>query len=145
MRIIGLELPDEQVASFDTIPLASQVALVRWALAHRGALAPDHEATVRAYRARDLDRLRALGLDAAHGDPAMRRHVAALMRHLVGDRSALMAHRLFLPLREKRVFVSVGALHLDGPEGPGRAAARAGLSRAAPAPPPRSRGAPMLE
>jgi uncharacterized protein YbaP (TraB family) len=117
MNVIGLELPEEQVASFDTIPVASQVALVRWALAHRGALAPDHEATVQAFLARDLVRLRALALDAAHGDAAMRPHVAALIRHLVDDRSALMAHRLFLPLRDGRVFVSVGALHLDGPRG----------------------------
>ena len=117
LTIIGLELPDEQVASFDTIPLASQVALVRWALAHRGTLAADHEAAVRAFLARDLVRLRSLALDAAHGDAAMRPHVAALLRHLVDDRSALMAHRLFLPLRDGRVFVSVGALHLDGPKG----------------------------
>ena len=55
--------------------------------------------------------------DAARGDPSMRPHVAALIRHLVDDRSALMAHRLFLPLRGGRVFVSVGALHLDGPRG----------------------------
>jgi uncharacterized protein YbaP (TraB family) len=47
----------------------------------------------------------------------MRPHVAALIRHLVDDRSALMAYRLFLPLRDGRVFVSVGALHLDGPLG----------------------------
>jgi uncharacterized protein YbaP (TraB family) len=117
MNVIGLELPEEQVASFDTIPVASQVALVRWVLAHPGALAADHEATVRAFVARDLTRLRALALDAAHGDAAMRPHVAALIRHLVDDRSALMAHRLFLPLRDGRVFVSVGALHLDGPHG----------------------------
>ena len=115
MSIEGLELPDEQVASFDAIPLASQVALVRWTLARRGR--DDHEATVRAYVARDLPRLRALAMEGARADPSMRPHLAALLRHLVDDRSVLMAHRLFLPLREGRVFVSVGALHLDGPRG----------------------------
>ena len=117
LSIVGLERSEEWVASFDAIPIASQVALVRWALAHRGALAADHEATVRAFLARDLVRLRSLALDAAHGDAAMRPHVEALLRHLVDDRSALMAHRLFLPLRDGRVFVSVGALHLDGAKG----------------------------
>jgi uncharacterized protein YbaP (TraB family) len=28
-----------------------------------------------------------------------------------------MAHRLFIPLREGRLFVAVGALHLYGPKG----------------------------
>ena len=117
MTIVGLERSEEWVASFDAIPLASQLALVRWALAQRGTLAADHEATVRAFLARDVARMRALALDAARGDAAMRPHVAALLRHLVDDRSVLMAHRLFLPLREGRVFVSVGALHLEGPSG----------------------------
>ena len=115
LTIVGLELPEEQIASFDAIPVASQVALVRWALAHREGA--DHEATVRAFVARDLPKLRALAMEGARADPPMRPHLEALLRHLVDDRSALMAHRLFLPLRDGRVFVSVGALHLDGPKG----------------------------
>ncbi|CAG0968247.1 hypothetical protein BURK1_01082 [Burkholderiales bacterium] len=117
MTVEGLEMPEEQVASFDAIPVDSQVALVRWTLARQTALAADHEATVRAFVDRDLPRLRSLALDAARDDATMRSHLAALLRHLVDDRSALMAHRLFLPLRGGRVFVSVGALHLDGPRG----------------------------
>jgi hypothetical protein len=116
LTIVGLELPDEQLASFDAIPVASQVALVRWTLARRDEIAVQHEATVRAWVAGDLARLRAIALDAA-GDAAMRPHVASLVRHLVDDRTALMAHRLHLPLRGGRVFVSVGALHLDGARG----------------------------
>ena len=115
LTIVGLELPEEQVASLDAIPIASQVALVRWALAHGAGR--DHEDTVRAFVARDLTRLRAMALEGARRDPAMRPHLEALLRHLVDDRSALMAHRLFLPLRDGRVFVSVGALHLAGPNG----------------------------
>jgi len=116
LGIVGLELPDEQLASFDAIPVASQAALVRWTLARRDAIAVQQEATVRAWLAGDLARLRAIVLDAA-GDAPARPHVAALVRHLVDDRSALMAHRLHLPLRGGRVFVAVGALHLDGPRG----------------------------
>ena len=115
LTIVGLELPEEQIASLDAIPIASQVALVRWALDPR--LGRDHEATVRAFVARDLKRLRGIALDGARDDPSLRPHLLALLRHLVDDRSALMAHRLFLPLRDGRVFVSVGALHLDGRRG----------------------------
>ena len=50
-------------------------------------------------------------------DPAVARHFAQLTKHLVENRSVLMAHRLFMPLREGRVFVAVGALHLYGRKG----------------------------
>ncbi len=117
ITVIGLELPDEQIASLDAIPIASQVALVHWALEHRAALEADQEAAIEAWRARDLARLHALALAPGLADPAIAPHLSELMRHLIDNRSVLMAHRLFLPLREGRVFVAVGALHLFGAKG----------------------------
>ncbi len=117
MTPVGLELPDEQVAALDTIPVASQVALVRWTLAHRAQLPADHERAVQAWLAGDLAGLAALAAAPGRRDPAMAPHFAELTRHLVVNRSAQMAHRLFVPLREGRVFVAVGALHLHGADG----------------------------
>lgn len=115
--VFGLELPDEQIASLDAIPLASQVALVHWALDHRAGLIADHDAAIAAWQARDLARLHALSLAPGLADPALAPHLSELMRHLIDNRSVLMAHRLFLPLRSGRVFVAVGALHLYGANG----------------------------
>ncbi len=117
MAIIGLELPDEQIAALDTIPLASQVALVRWALARHGELATENEAVLAAWLARDLAGLAALAAAPGRDDPALAAHLAQLTKHLVVNRSVQMAHRLFLPLRGGRVFVAVGALHLYGRDG----------------------------
>jgi uncharacterized protein YbaP (TraB family) len=117
MTPVGLELPDEQVAALDTIPVASQVALVHWTLAHRAQLPADHERAVRAWLAGDLAGLAALAAAPGRRDPAMAPHFAELTRHLVVNRSAQMAHRLFVPLREGHVFVAVGALHLHGTQG----------------------------
>ncbi len=117
LAIIGLELPDEQVSAFDAIPLTTQVALVRFVLEHRETLAQDHEGVVAAWLARDLARLAALGDAPGRTYPAFAPHFAELTRHLVENRSAQMAHRLFLPLRNGRVFVAVGALHLYGRRG----------------------------
>jgi uncharacterized protein YbaP (TraB family) len=113
----GLELPEEQVASLDAIPHASQLALMRWALATRDDRAADLEATTSAWLDGDLPRLRALALAPARRDPALAPHFDALMRHLIANRNALFAHRLHLPLARGRVFVAVGALHLDGRDG----------------------------
>jgi uncharacterized protein YbaP (TraB family) len=117
MRVMGLELPDEQVASLDTIPAASQVALVRWTLDRRARIAGDHEEATQAWLARDLERLRRLAAAPGRDDPALAPHLAELHKHLVVNRSVQMAHRLYLPLREGRVFVAVGALHLHGSDG----------------------------
>lgn len=117
IAIVGLELPDEQIAAFDAIPVATQVALVRFVLAHRDGLVRDHDAIVAAWLDRDLARLAALNAAPGRLHPEIAPHVAALTRHLVDDRSVQMAHRLFVPLRSGRVFVAVGALHLYGERG----------------------------
>lgn len=117
MSILGLELPAEQASALDSIPLASQVALVRYLLERRDALARDNAAALDAWLDRDLARLTALSDARSRADPAIAPHFAALRRHVIDDRSVLMAHRLFLPLRHGGVFVAVGALHLYGAHG----------------------------
>jgi uncharacterized protein YbaP (TraB family) len=117
LAVFGLELPDEQVASLDAVPLPSQLALVEWALATRERRSADLEAATRAWLAGDLAKLRALADAPAASDRALAPHFAALTKHLITDRNVLMAHRLHLPLARGRVFVAVGALHLQGRDG----------------------------
>jgi uncharacterized protein len=115
LAIVGLELPDEQVAAFDAVTLPAQVALVRYLLANRDALAREHDALIAAWLDRDLAGLAELNAAQQRRNPAVAPYLAELTRHLVVNRSVQMAHRLFLPLRRGRVFVAVGALHLHGP------------------------------
>jgi len=117
MLILGLELLQEQVSSLDAIPMESQVALVQWTLKQYASLAADHERATAAWLARDLKELARLADAPGRVDPALAPHLQALNKHLIAHRSLLMAHRLHLPLRDGRVFVAVGALHLYGPEG----------------------------
>ena len=117
MSIVGLELLDEQVAAFDAIPLDTQIALLRHTLEHRSELEAQVEPTVKAWLQRDLAALARIDRAPGGGDAEIRRHYAVLTRQLVENRSVLMAHRLFLPLRHGSVFVAVGALHLYGTHG----------------------------
>ncbi len=117
LAVLGLELPDEQVASLDAIPLASQFALMRWALDTQDQRHAELEATTRAWLAGDLARLRQLSLEPGQRDAELAMHLRALMKHLITDRNIVMAHRLHLPLARGRVFVAVGALHLQGRDG----------------------------
>ena len=117
LGMLALELPEEQTASLDAIPLASQIALLRWTLDTRSMRAAELEATTRAWLAGDLAGLWQMALEPHGRDRALIPHFRALLQHLVTGRNVLMAHRLHLPLARGRVFVAVGALHLYGPQG----------------------------
>lgn len=111
-----LESADEQLCAFDAIPLDSQVALLLDALGHPADRTDARERALRSYLAGDLAALAALP-PAARRDPALAPHYRALAKHLIVDRTVVMHHGLFVPLRAGGVFVAVGASHLYGDKG----------------------------
>jgi hypothetical protein len=117
MELHGLEGLDEQVAVFDSIPMDSQVALLRHALAERAYFVARLEETVEAWLKRDLAALWRASEEIGRRFPEMAAHYAQLTTRIVVNRSVVMAHRLFTPLRRGRTFVAVGALHLYGRRG----------------------------
>lgn len=117
MALHGLEGVDEQVAVFDSIPMDSQVALLRHALAKRDYFVTRLEPTIQAWLRRDLAGLWRVSEDIGRRFPDMAAHYVLLTKRVVTDRSVVMAHRLFAPLRRGRSFVAVGALHLYGSKG----------------------------
>jgi uncharacterized protein YbaP (TraB family) len=117
MRTMSLELVDEQIAAFDAVPVESQVAMLKHALAHRDALAATVEPTIDAWLRGDLAALAKLPDQAGRQFPGMERHYRAFAKHVIDGRTALMHYRLFMPLREGRVFTAVGATHLYGKKG----------------------------
>lgn len=117
LRVEALELVEEQIASFDAVPMASQVALLEHALAHPQALEAENETMIRAWLAGDLVTLVHFPARMDRLNPGVAQHYDALVRHLVHDRTVLMHHRLMPSLRAGRVFVAVGALHLQGEKG----------------------------
>ena len=117
MELHGLEGVDEQVAVFDSIPMDSQVALLHHALVQRDYFVGRLEPTIQAWLRRDLAALWRVSEDIGRRFPDMAAHYALLTKRVVTDRSVVMAHRLFAPLRRGRSFVAVGALHLYGRKG----------------------------
>lgn len=117
LQILPLELLEEQISAFDTVPLPTQVALLTHVLEHRDALTANVESTIAAWLDGDLAALARISERSAQQFPHLREHYDQLTRHLIVDRTALMHHRLFMPLRKGRVFVAIGALHLYGENG----------------------------
>jgi uncharacterized protein YbaP (TraB family) len=117
MHIVPLESVEEQIAAFDSIPMDTQVVLLRHAVANRDLLASDGVAIVDAWLRRDLAEIACLSERAVARDVALAAHHRILCRHIIANRTVLMHHRLVLPLRAGSVFVAVGASHLPGEEG----------------------------
>jgi hypothetical protein len=113
----GLEGIEEQIAVFDGIPLDTQVALLKHGLAEREHFVGLIEPTIQAWLKRDLVLLDAVHQRTITRFPQMAEHYRVLIRHIVDNRSVVMAHRLFLPLARGRVFVAIGADHLYGEKG----------------------------
>ena len=109
-----LESVEEQTASFDAIPLASQVGLLDHMLSHRDALAESRERAIEAWLRGDLA---ALMRTPENRFPELAPHYRELTRHLIHNRTAVMHYRVFLPLRRGGVFIAVGASHLEGERG----------------------------
>ncbi|WP_240905549.1 TraB/GumN family protein [Thiorhodococcus mannitoliphagus] len=114
-RIAGLETMEEQLAIFDDLEEADQIALLEETLDARGALPRMFEQLTLAYLQRDLKRLQALS-DASLEESEPR--LAALFRATVIDaRNRRMASRMIQRLDEGGWFVAIGALHLTGETG----------------------------
>jgi uncharacterized protein YbaP (TraB family) len=117
LRVEALESVEEQIAAFDSIPLASQIALLKHALEHRAALEAENETMTQAWLAGDLAALAQFPSRMDSENPGVARHYDELMRHVIHDRTILMHYRLATPLRTGRAFVAIGALHLQGEKG----------------------------
>jgi len=117
MPVAQVEEIEEQVFTFDELPMASQVALLKHALAHRPDLEALSERTLKAYLARDLAALWRLQQDFASRSPEIASHHGELVRRVIIDRSVVMAFRLQRELRYGHAFAAIGALHLYGEKG----------------------------
>ena len=117
LRVLGLEGVEEQISVFDRIPLDTQVELLKHALGHRDELASLLEPTIQAWMKRDLAGIHSSSIRAAERYPEVAEHYRILFERMVENRSIVMAHRLFGPLREGGAFVAVGANHLYGANG----------------------------
>ncbi|MGE5153197.1 MAG: TraB/GumN family protein [Bdellovibrio bacteriovorus] len=114
-KIKGLETMEEQLAVFDSLTEADQIALLRETLDSRQEMPAMFEDLIRAYLAQDLDALMARSERYLQdGDPRL----AALFREAAVDfRNRRMAERMQPLLDEGGWFIAVGALHLPGQGG----------------------------
>ena len=112
--VSGLETLPEQVAVFDELPLADQIALLKEALQEQDRFETDVEEMIKAYLARDLAALADAGEKHKPRDDRLYRSV---MDRLLTQRNTRMVTRLGPILKDGGAFIAVGAAHLPGESG----------------------------
>lgn len=115
LKVTGLETLEQQLAFLEDMPFEFQLQLLDQALAEYPRVGEVHRQMVDAFLTGSLSALQALAFEQFEQlDPPVR-------SYFVGEgiiaRNRRMLQRLQPLLRESRVFVAVGALHLPGEEG----------------------------
>ena len=110
-----LESADEQIAVFTALTNNEQKELLRSVLREYKTYPALFEKMTVAYLSRDLTRLQQMNEEnPMSSDPALQKK---MMGRLLDERNQRMVKRMLPLLREGKVFVAVGALHLPGKQG----------------------------
>jgi len=117
MPVFRIEGVEEQIFTFDEMPMEAQVALLKHSLAHRDELLELAERTLDAYLARDLGAIWRLREQFIARHAGVATYQAALTKRVIHDRNVVMAFRMQRELRRGNAFVALGALHLYGEKG----------------------------
>ena len=112
--VSGLETIAEQLAVFDGLPLPDQVALLEDTVRAQANLDKEFEELHKAYLARDLAAIAAIGEKNKPGDELLYNEV---MDRLLVKRNLRMTERMAPILKQGGAFIAVGAAHLPGETG----------------------------
>jgi uncharacterized protein YbaP (TraB family) len=112
-----LETVDEQVAAFENMTDAEQVALLGLAVETHAGLKAATENLVLAYLQRDLGLMWQIGEADVAQRPELKPLKAVFDQRLLFDRNTRMIDRMQPQLKSGQAFVAVGALHLYGERG----------------------------
>lgn len=111
----GIETAQEQIAVFDTMPIADQVVLLEDTLEQLPEMQAYFDRMREIYLSGDLAALERFSNEMMAGDdPEL---IARFNRRFITDRNRLMAERLEPVLKDGDAFIAIGALHLPGEQG----------------------------
>jgi uncharacterized protein YbaP (TraB family) len=111
----GLETIQEQLNVFESLSEADQISMLEEAVENFPDLDAMYADLLDAYKQRDLAGLMALNeASMKAGDPQL---ADEFQQRLIIDRNHRMSERMQQYLRQGKVFVAVGALHLPGEDG----------------------------
>lgn len=112
-----VETLEELMAAYYDFPLDAQIGLLRDRLEAYDALPAVSEMMTRAYLREDLRGMLELSIRFISAESVEKGYDQVYLKHVLHIRNIVMAHYMLAPLRRKKAFIAIGALHLHGEKG----------------------------
>jgi len=112
-----VESIEEFLVTFYAMPEDVQIKLLEFTVDSYKDMRDTINLMLEAYLEEDLTKMYKVSTNFIPNKPEYEKYRETYLQHVVKDRNVVMEHYMRKPMREKKTFIAVGALHLYGDQG----------------------------
>ncbi len=112
-----VESIEEFLVTFYAMPQDVQIKLLEFTVNSYNEMRNTINLMLEAYLEEDLTKMYQISTSFIPNKPENERYRETYLKHVVKNRNVVMEHYMRKPMREKKTFIAIGALHLYGDQG----------------------------
>lgn len=116
-ELYQVESIEEFLVTFYAMPQDVQIKLLEFTVNSYSDMRNTINKMLEAYLEEDLTKMYKISTSFIPNKPEYEQYRETYLKHVVKDRNIVMEHYMRKPMREKKTFIAIGALHLYGDQG----------------------------
>ena len=116
-ELYQVESIEEFLVTFYAMPLDVQIKLLEFTANSYHKMRDTINDMLAAYLEEDLLKMYEISTSFIPDEPGNKHYRDTYLKHVIKDRNIVMEHYMRKPMREKKAFIAIGALHLYGDQG----------------------------